>query len=114
MVRGGPEEEAMRAWFTREPWEDHYAVRLAADFERGVYAHATGVDESGHIVFTEKGSPSGQIVEPFLYLRYDVMEAFGKALSQITQSSDQTLDALKDTREVRDRLLVLVEKTVSK
>lgn len=51
----------------------------------------------------------GQVVPPTYRLRAEAFEALSVAMGSYTQSSDATVDALKDSRMVRDRLLKLVE-----
>jgi hypothetical protein len=100
----------MRAWITREPWLDHYEVRLVTGAGR-TSAAAVGVDERGNIIWSEIEEMAQ--VAPFLVLRDDVLEALARAAGEVTQASDQTIEALNDTRSVRDRLLSLVESVVT-
>lgn len=100
----------MRAWLTREPWNDTYELRLVVEAGRR-YLKATGVSETGEIVWEDAAELTP--VKPFLKLRQDAVEAIVRALSDVTQSSDQTVAALKDTQQVRDRLLTLVETVIS-
>jgi len=97
----------VRAWFTRQPWLDYYELRLASGGNGTTFA-ATGLSEDGQIVW-ERLEDELSIVPVLMRVPVDVAESFGRALGEITQASDQTVEALKDTRDVRDRLLTLVE-----
>lgn len=48
--------------------------------------------------------------EPTLTLRADYWEAIVTAAAKTLPVTDTALEALKDTRQVRDRLLTLIEK----
>ncbi len=45
-----------------------------------------------------------------LTLRYEVWDALQREVGRHTQATDATVEALRDTRQVRDRLLTLVER----
>lgn len=96
----------MKVTLTREPWNDAYEVRIGFHAGR-VVSYASGVDERGAIIWAQ--AEEGVNVPVFLSLREDVVEAFARALGDVTQASDATVEALKDTKQVRDRLLALVE-----
>lgn len=96
----------MRAFLTREPWNDTFELRLAYVAGR-VTGYAAGVDERGEIVWEQ--TDDGAAVPAFLHLREDVIEALAKELGVHVPSADATVVHLKDALAVRDRLLTLVE-----
>ena len=96
----------VKCWITNEPWMDAYQVRMGA-LAGSRALHASGVDDRGHIIWTEHDD--GEQVEPWLVIGEGELEAIARAVGERTQTNDETRAALKDTREIRDRLLKLVE-----
>ena len=97
----------MKAWLTRDPWRDTYELRLG--YQAGKYtAYAKGITDHGDIIW--ENIDAAAEVPVFLLLREDVVEALIRSALEVTQASDATVEALKDARTIRDRLLVLVEK----
>lgn len=77
-----------------------------------IYERAGG----GHIVYRQDGDEwkiaQGELLpdEPTFVFPESMLEAIVKESSGFVQASDATVDALKDAREVRDRLLAIVER----
>jgi len=58
--------------------------------------------------------PRNESIPPSFFIPSEALEALVKEASGILPPSEATVEALNDTREVRDRLLTLVEKHVLK
>ncbi len=85
-------------------WMDAVDIFIVSD---GPDRHVMSFKEDGKtewVPYEEFAEPP-----PTMTLRYDVWDAFQKAVGQHTQASDATVEALRDTRAVRDRLLALIE-----
>ena len=95
----------IRAFIERKPWLDSYDVWLGDPGPRSYIAEKVG--EDGHIVYRE--TDPGAVQEPFLRLTHSELEALAKAILETERPEDATLDALKDARSVRDRLLTMLE-----
>ena len=93
----------MRVHIENEWYKNSFAVWVFAEYEPRLL-RVTSEGESWEEV--EEGS----LPEPTLRLRQEVFEAIAVEMGHHTQASNATVEALRDTREVRDRLLTLVEK----
>ena len=96
----------IRCIIERKPWLDSYDVRMG-DGGPSAY-HAESVGEDGYIVYRTTNDPSTD-VPPFLRLSRSELEALAKAILAEERPEDATVDALKDARGVRDRLLSMLE-----
>lgn len=95
----------IRCVIERKPWLDGYDVWLGDPGPRSYIAESVGPD--GYIVYRE--SDPAVVTEPFLRLTHSELEALSKAILATERPEDATLDALKDARAVRDRLLSMLE-----
>lgn len=95
----------LRAFLTHEPWNDRYELRISS--VAGRYTHAAVRVESGRIVYEE--TDEGATVDPVLVLCEAEIVALSNALFADLKPENATLDALKDARSVRDRLLSMLE-----
>lgn len=95
----------MKAWIDFIPWQRRYEVRLAK--EAGPKIFAAAKIEDRQIVWEEQHERDE--VEPVLYLEPFAFEALMRAAGEYTSTSDATVQHLKDSNVVRDRLLTLVE-----
>jgi hypothetical protein len=94
----------LRAVVVNEPWQDSYGVILGSTGHRPFLAESV---EGGRIVY--KDIPDGVDAKPFLTLSRSELDALSRALLADARPEDATLDALKDSRVTRDRLLALIE-----
>lgn len=101
MLRGG----RVRAWVTAHPWNDVYELRLVHDAGGRYYAASV---EGGEFKYVEVGE--GSQVEPAMRLGEGEIDALLEALKQQAKPVDATVEALRDTKEIRDRLLTLIER----
>jgi hypothetical protein len=85
-------------------------VWLYEERERGPVM--VGFDEHGHATFQilEEGA---EMPGPSMVLPEQALEALVKEAMNILPPSEVTVDAMKDARATRDRLLAIVERTVS-
>lgn len=81
-------------------------------YDRGPYSAFYTVGEEGRLVRHEWVAEGPEPMEPALVLGRDALEAIVQAASEKMPPQDATVDALKDARGVRDRLLALVEHSV--
>ena len=102
MIRAG----RVKAWLEAHPWLDCFTLRLVSDAGGRYYAATEIVDGS----FKYEPVEEGAMVEPVLKLGAGEIDALLEALKQHAKPVDATVDALRDTREVRDRLLSMIEK----
>lgn len=86
---------------------DAFAVTIYSRVAGGIIIHRP--DEQGWIRPDFETTPDNVQVEPSLHLPRQVVEALVEKATGKLRPSDATLDALTDAREVRDRLLTLVE-----
>ena len=103
-----------RAWLTNEPWRDSFDLRIVVDHGPGHVFAATGLDrysDGTAVLKYEKVDDNAQI-DPVLTLRGGEIDALLDALKEHAKPVDATVDALRDTREVRDKLLALVDRAV--
>lgn len=61
-------------------------------------------------VFHDLPPSTADVPPPTLRLPVPAFEALVREAGTTTQASDATVEALRDTREIRDRLLTMVEK----
>lgn len=85
---------------------DTYDVCIAQRAGRKVI-YASGTGDDGELEWTT--IDEGASFEPLFRCSKDVLEGLARALNDVTQSSDQTLEALADARQTRDRLLTMIE-----
>jgi hypothetical protein len=78
-------------------------------FERGPDRYFT-VGEDGYLVAHEYRPEATNEARPALILEREILEVLLRASAEKVPPSDATVDALKDTRAVRDRLLAMVER----
>lgn len=98
-----------RVFIDSVPWRDSVDVRIAVKAGR-VTQYAKGIEDAmGQPRIVWATTEDGAEVPVFLSLQRDVLEALAKALGEFVPAVDATVEALKDARGVRDRLLVLVE-----
>jgi hypothetical protein len=81
-------------------------------FDRGPYSAYYTVGDEGRLERHEWTEQSTEPMQPALVLPREALEAIVAAASEKLPPQDATVDALKDARSTRDRLLALVEHTV--
>lgn len=94
----------LRAVLHREPWLDSYELYLGG---RGAHPFMATRIENCRIVYETQDEAA--VNEPLLRLSQDEVDALAKCLLAEARPEDATLDALKDARAVRDRLLAMLE-----
>ncbi len=97
-------DEGIRAFIKRVDWLDAVDVYV---FARGSENYALVIEDG---METWKTFPEGTEPPRLMRLKPHVWDAIQREAGRHTQASDATVEALRDTREVRDRLLTLVEK----
>ena len=97
--------QGLRAVLVREPWLDHYRLYLGGTGANHFMAERV---EDGRIVYKQIARDEYES-SPLLTLSQDEVDALAKALLSESRPEDATLDALKDARSVRDRLLSMME-----
>lgn len=96
----------LTAWVVAHPWDDAYELRLVSQSGSRDYAATEVLDGR----FKYELIAEGARVEPVLRFGSGEVDALLEALKQHARPSDATVDALRDTRELRDRLLGLIER----
>jgi hypothetical protein len=81
-------------------------------FDRPPYSAYYTVGDEGRLERHEWAPEGPDTAEPALVLPREALEAIVAAASEKLPPQDATVDALKDARSTRDRLLALVEHTV--
>lgn len=90
----------------REPWRDSVDLYLIRDSHRGPEAAVESRDGGLSWEPVDEGAKPST---PLLSLPTEVVEKLARALHGVVPASDATQEHLKDAREVRDRLLALIE-----
>lgn len=92
-----------------QPWRDSVDIRIAVRAGR-LTQYAKGIEEAfGQPQIVWDTTEETGDIPVFLTLRRDVLEALAKALGEFVPATDATVEALKDARTTRDRLLTLIE-----
>jgi hypothetical protein len=94
-------DPGVRAVLIREPWNLDYQLLVG-----GSRFRAKGI-ENGRIVYEECDEAVQH--DPILVLSREELEAIAKAILAEERPEDATVDALKDARTTRDRLLAMLE-----
>lgn len=89
---------------------DWWKVWLYRPAGPNLTAQVIGVGEDGHLLMRniEDGAA---LPAPSFILPGQALEALVREATKVLPPSDATVDALKDAREMRDRLLAMVERT---
>jgi hypothetical protein len=97
----------MRAYIYRQFRRLGYEIILVDDGRGQTRQSALGIDDDGNIVYGP--AVVGAEIPVFIRLRDEELQALAKAFLEEAHPEDATIEALKDTRAIRDRLLALIE-----
>lgn len=97
----------MKVFIESHDWRERVDIRIGDRYGKNIqYAHS--LTPEGDIVWKTTSENSEMPV--FLSANREVLQALAEALGTFIPGNDQTVEALKDARTTRDRLLTLVEK----
>jgi hypothetical protein len=97
----------LRAHIERRPEREAVDLFILRDYGAGLQELIVGPDGERQWIDVRPGVHA----RPLVQMAYDEFDALADAIQGVTRASSQTIDALADTREVRDRLLTMIEQS---